>query len=75
MKKIAIALTTLSLLTAPALADTIHTDGPTNPSKSQAQSVSITTTYGSTAGPGTSRSPGASPCCCCCCCRRHFRSW
>lgn len=44
MKKIAIALTALSLLTAPALADTIHTDGPTNPSKSQAQSVSISTT-------------------------------
>lgn len=43
MKKIAIALTALSLFAAPALADTIHTDGPTNPSKAQAQSVSIST--------------------------------
>lgn len=28
MKKVAIALTALSMLAAPALADTIHTDGP-----------------------------------------------
>ena len=37
MKKIAIALTALSLFAAPALADTIHTDGPNNPSQASQQ--------------------------------------
>jgi uncharacterized lipoprotein YajG len=43
MKKLAIAVTALSLFAAPALADTIHTDGPTNPSSKQNRSVSVFT--------------------------------
>lgn len=61
MKKIAIALTALSLFAAPALADTIHTDGTTNPSRAQAQSVSMSTSSADFAATVTPASEVAAP--------------